>query len=100
MIYINKKILALCEERGWTTYMLAVKADITHSTLNSSINRDTPPKIDTLQRICDAFGITLAQFFMEDEQLEILSNEEKRLVSLFRNLTGEKQQALLELIDK
>ena len=80
--------------------MLAVKADITHSTLNSSINRDTPPKIDTLQRICDAFGITLAQFFMEDEQLEILSNEEKRLVSLFRNLTGEKQQALLELIDK
>ncbi len=99
MVYINKKILDLCESRGWTTYMLAVKADITHSTLNSSINRDTPPKFDTLQRICDAFGITLAQFFMEDEEMEILTGEEKHLVRLFRRLPEAKQKALIDLLD-
>ena len=96
----NKRIVDMCEERGWSTYTLAQKADITHSTLNSSINRDTPPKIDTLQRICEAFGITLAQFFMEDEKLEILSGDEKEIVELYRKLPEHKKRALLSLIGK
>ena len=95
---INEKILRLSQEREWSTYELAQRADITHSTLNSSINRDTPPKIDTLERICDAFGITLAQFFLEDEQMEILSAEEKELIARFRRMPPEKQRALLELL--
>ena len=99
MVYINKKILEMCENRGWSSYMLAEKADIPYSSLNSSINRDTPPKIDTLERICGAFGITLAQFFIEDEQLEVLSEKEKELVSLFRKFTEEKQKALLTLLN-
>ena len=100
MVYINEKISKMCDDRKWTLYQLAEQTDIPYSTLNSCINRNAAPKIDTLQRICDAFGITLAQFFMEDQQLEILSSEEKRLVTLFRKLPEEKQQALIELIDK
>ena len=98
MIYINKRIIEMCEKRGWTTYTLANKADITHSTLNSAINRDAAPKIETLQRICEAFGITLAQFFVEDEQLEILTMDEKELVSDFRKLSDDKKKALLALL--
>lgn len=90
----------LCDERNWPTYQLAIKADITHSTLNSCINRDNAPKIDTLQRICEAFGITLAQFFLENEATEILTQKEKELVTLFRKLPSQKQQALIDLIDK
>lgn len=97
---INKKINDLRFQRGWSMYELAQEMGITQSTLTSIMKRGNAPKIETLQRICDAFGITLAQFFMEDEQLEILSGEEKRLVSLFRKLPEEKQQALIELIDK
>ena len=99
MIHINKRILELCEERNWSTYMLAQKADITHSTLNSSINRDTPPKIETLERICEAFGITLAQFFVEDEQAEFLTQKEKDLIRLYRSLPTKKQQALLSFLE-
>ena len=80
---INKKINNLRVQRGWSMYELAQEMGITQSTLTSIMKRGNAPKIETLQRICDACGITLAQFFMEDEQLEILSGEEKRLVSLF-----------------
>ena len=73
MIFVNEKINRMCEARGWTLYQLSDRTEIPYSTLNSAINRNAAPKIDTLQRICDAFGISLAQFFMEDEQLEILS---------------------------
>ena len=100
MTEINKKILALCDERGWTPYKLANMADITHSSINSFLNRDSAPKVDMLQRICDAFGITLAQFFMDDEKLEFLNADEKLLVSSFRMLSVEKQQALLKLMCK
>jgi transcriptional regulator with XRE-family HTH domain len=57
-------------------------------------------KIETLQALCEAFGITLSQFFLEDEQTEILSQKEKELISSFRALSPEKQQALLNFIKK
>lgn len=100
MVYINKKIFDMCEERNWTLYTLSEKTDIPYSTLNSAINRDAPPKIDTLERICEAFGISLAQFFIDDEEIEVLNKKEKELVALFRKLPEEKQKALIELLDR
>lgn len=95
---INKKIENLRFQRGWSMYELAQEMGVTQSTLTSIMRRGNPPKIDTLERICEAFGITLSQFFMEDEQVEILTSDEKMLVSLFRTLSQSKQQALLEII--
>ncbi len=100
MVYINKRIMEMCEARNWSLYELAGKADVPYSSLNSSINRDTPPKVDTLERICEAFGISLAQFFIEDEQLEVLTTKEKELLAIFRKLPEEKQTALIKLLDK
>ena len=98
MIEVNKKILRLCDERGWSTYELANRADLPQTTLTSSINRDAAPKIDTLERICEAFGITLAQFFFEDEAIEVLSKEEKELIRLYRLASQKKKEALLDLL--
>ena len=101
MVYINKKISDMCEKRDWTLYTLSEKTDIPYSTLNSAINRNAPPKIDTLERICEAFGISLAQFFVEDgEEFEVLNVKEKELVSLFRKLPEEKQEALVKLLER
>jgi transcriptional regulator with XRE-family HTH domain len=97
---INKKIENLRFQRGWSMYELAQEAGITQSTLTSTINRGTPHKIETLQNICDAFGISLAQFFIEDENLEVIRKDEKKLLSLYRNLSEEKQIALLKLLDR
>lgn len=97
---INKKIIDLSNQRGWSIYTLSLEAGLTQSTLNSLLHRGTPPKIDTLKCICDAFGITLSQFFLENEQIEILNPKEKELVSLFRKLPDKKQEALLKLLDK
>lgn len=93
------KIRQLQWERGWTDYKLAQEADISQSSFASLFVRHTPPKIDMLQRICEAFGITLAQFFLEDEKIEVLSEKEKRMLFSFRKLSPEKQKALIELFD-
>ncbi|MBQ9782579.1 MAG: helix-turn-helix domain-containing protein [Clostridia bacterium] len=97
---IIEKIEKLKQERGWTDYELAQQSMITQSTIASIKSRKSPPKIDTLQALCNAFGITLAQFFLEDEQIEILSEQEKILLENFRHLPYAKQKALLDLLTK
>jgi len=95
---INEKIQKLCYQRGWSMYELAQEAGITQSTLTSMMKRGNPPKIENLQFICDAFGISLSQFFMEDEKLEIVSEEEKELLTLFRKMSESKKTALIDLL--
>ncbi len=95
---IIAKIEKLKCERGWTDYELAQQAMVTQSTIASMKARKSPPKLDTLQAICNAFNITLAQFFLEDEKTEILSEEEKALLDGFRSLSPKKQKALIDLL--
>lgn len=97
---INQKIINLCNDRGWSIYELSLQSGITQSSLNSMIHRGNPPKIENLQCICEAFGITLSQFFLDNEQIEVLSEREKKLVTSFRKLSDKKQLALLDLLDR
>ena len=97
---VIERIHQLRLERGWSVNNLAMEAEMTQSTLNSILSRNTPPKIETLQSLCTAFKITLAQFFLEDEQFELVNGKEKELLGAFRKLTNEKQQAVLDFLSK
>lgn len=95
---IIEKIEKLRKQRGWSEYKLALESGVAQSTLATMKQRKTPAKVDALQSICEAFGITLAQFFLEDEQVEILSEQERKLVENFRKLSNKKQQAIVSLL--
>lgn len=95
---IIAKIDKLKEERGWTDYELSQQSMVTQSTIASMKARNTPPKFDTLQAICGAFGLSLAQFFLEDEEVEVLSAQEKALLEKFRRLPDDKRKAVIELL--
>lgn len=92
------KIRTLQGERDWTDYKLAQEAGIPLATLSSLFQRKNPPKIETLQYICHAYGLTLAQFFWEDEKIEIVNDQEKDLLQKFRRLSSKQQQALISLL--
>ncbi len=95
---IINKIKKLQEERGWSDYELAIQATLTQSTIASMKSRHSAPKIETLQAICNAFNMTLSQFFSEDEQSVLLTKEEKLLIDNFRKLNPDKQKALIDLL--
>ena len=95
---VIQKIENLRSQRGWTIYKLSIESGISQSTLATMYERKTPPKIDTLQCICEAFNLTLAQFFLEDEQIEVLSEQEKSLLVSFRKLSPKRQKALIDLL--
>ncbi len=72
---ILKRIKTLQNERGWTNYQLAQEAAMTQSTITNMFARKTLPSITTLTAICNAFGITLSEFFNENQTTIILSSE-------------------------
>lgn len=61
---ILKRIVDLRTERNWTEYQLAERSGLTQSTISSWYRKNMLPTIPSLSKICDAFGITLSQFFL------------------------------------
>ncbi len=97
---IIERIKELRDERGWSTNRLALEAELTQSTVSALITKtNSLPSLDTLSHLCDAFGITMAQFFMEGEESELVSAQEKILLEQYRKLTEKKKKAVLALLD-
>lgn len=94
----QKRIRELMEERNWTDYRLAKEANLSHSTVTNMFNRNNAPTLPTLEAVCRAFGITLAQFFAEGEEVQ-LTKEQQKLFSKWSTLTARQKQILLELMD-
>ena len=53
----------LLDERGMSLFALARLSGVSPSTLRNTKRRAGQLKIDTIERICQALGITLSQFF-------------------------------------
>ena len=94
----QKRIRELMAERGWTDYKLAKEANLSHSTVTNMFNRNTAPTLPTLEAVCRAFGITLAQFFAEGEEAQ-LTEDQQILFSKWSTLTDRQKQILLDLMD-
>ena len=95
---IQGRIRELMEERSWTEYRLAKEANLSHSTVANMVNRNNAPTFPTLEAICNAFQMTLSQFFCEDGNLIELTDEEKELISRWKQLSAEQRKVLLELM--
>ena len=95
---ILKKINKIRIERGWSVYRLSVESGISQSTLTNMFNRETLPSITTLECLCNAFGITMSEFFAEEVENPTAEQEEKELLRLFSKMTSEEKQSLLLLL--
>ena len=80
------KIKRLQKERGWTNAQLAESAGIRPSTLFMMYKRNNQPSISTLQAICKAFGITIAQFFADSNVPLDLTPEQTVLLEYWNRL--------------
>lgn len=61
------RVYDLIAERDMTLYQLAKMSDVSPSTLRNTKRREGQLKIDTIERICTALGITLSEFFAEQD---------------------------------
>ena len=88
------------EERNWTEYQLAERSGLPQSTISSWYRKNLIPTIPSLEKICNAFGITLSQLFAEDDTAVSLTASQKKLLECWTRLSKEQQNAVFLLIEK
>ena len=93
----HARLQQLLQERGWTEYKLAKACGLAQSTIGNIFRRNTVPSVSTLEAICKGFGITMSQFFAEENMVE-LTPEMKELFDCWVNLTPNQKAAALQML--
>ena len=95
---ILSEITRLRLERGWTEYDLAKNSGITQSTISSWYRKKQTPTIQSLDKICSGFGMTLSQFFNENDDCVFLSDDQRDMLDFWSSLAPKQRKAILELL--
>ena len=97
---ILETIATYRQERGWTEYQLAERSGLPQSTISSWYRKNMVPTVPSLEKVCDAFGITLSQLFAQDGEPVTLTASQRKLLDRWDRLDAEQQAAIFQLIDK
>lgn len=98
MINVLDRITYYRTQKGWTEYQLAVESELTQSTISSWYRKNLIPSIPSLEKICNAFGITLSQFFSENEQFS-LTTTQSELIKASGHLTENQMLSLITFLN-
>ena len=111
---ILQEITRLRTLRRWSEYQLAQASGITQSTISTWYSNgsgirhypvhhidlvfQTSDSIQSLNKVCKGFGITLSQFFAEGNDPISLTEEQRKLLDDWATLSPQKKQLVRELI--
>lgn len=59
------RVYELIADRNMSLTQLAELSGVAYSTIKMAENRNTQLSVDTIERICNALGITMSEFFAE-----------------------------------
>ena len=97
---ILSTIAAYRQARGWTEYQLSERSGLPQSTISSWYRKNMVPTVPSLEKICDAFGITLSQLFAGDDTPITLTAKQKEILQRWDRLNEEQQEVIFQLIHK
>lgn len=95
---VLQKIKSLMAERQWTEYRLAKNANLSQSTIKNIFQRNNVPTVATIEKLCDAFGITLSQFFATNDDLVSLKDADVELLKHWSKLSDEQKESFLSVL--
>ncbi len=98
VITVLERILQLKDERGWTEYRLSEESGISQTTISSWFKKNIYPSIPSLMNICEAFHISLSEFFAFDNSPIVISDRQRELLDNWNKLTIEQQDIILKLL--
>lgn len=96
---VLEKIFKLKQQRGWSEYRLSEESGIAQTTISSWFKRNITPSVGSLENVCKAFNITLSQFFAEEEERVVLTDNQKEMLDRFCCLSEQEQTAVMQLLD-
>lgn len=99
MIDILERITKQRILRNWTEYQLSQKSGIPQSTISSWYRKNMLPSLPSLEKICYAFDMTMAQFLSENNCLTEITPLQQDLLRKWELLSATQKKAFLDLIN-
>lgn len=96
--YISVRLTELCEKRGYTKYRLSQLTGMSQTALGNIMSQESMPTIPTLEKICEALGITLAQFFAGEYIRPDLTSVQEEILDVWDGLEAKEQEILLSFV--
>ena len=91
---VNSRIIKMMADHGWTQYELARRSKVAQATIASWNAGRSQPTIEKLERICKAFGISLSEFFGDEEKVFKGCNVDKEFDLIVKRLDDEQKSHL------
>lgn len=91
---IMERIDNLCKQHNISKYHLSQFTGISQSAFSKMTRQQSSLSLETIQRICDAFGISMAQFFSEAEEFSDLTMQQQKLLHPWALLDKKKETML------
>ena len=99
---ILNTITAFREARNWSIYDLAAHAEMKPTTISTWYNTNAIPTLPSLVKICNAFQITLSEFFAKVEEREMgtiaVTPQQTLVLEKWAALRPDQQEAMLQLL--
>lgn len=73
--------------RKWNNYYFAKMIGKSRNTVNDMFRRNTCPTLPTLEAMCDAFEISLSEFFMDGDTAVHLNKSQQDILDVYRALS-------------
>ena len=96
---VIERLNTLRLERNMTVYRLAELSGINQSTLANTFSRGTVPSIKHLEMMCETLGVSLSQFFADDETPMQLSQNEVELIKNYRKLPEPVKRSVADIVN-
>ena len=96
---LGEKLKKLRDDRGMSMYRLTQMTGVSGHHIKG-IEQDTrQPTIETLNKLVNALGSSLADIFSDDDNSVRLAEDERQLIENYRMVSEEKKSALLNMSD-
>ena len=96
--YIADNIIALCKKRDMSKYRLSQLTGISQSSIGKIIAKESLPTMPTVEKICDALGVTMAQFFAGMDVPVSLSESQQEVLNIWNNLDEKEQNVVIQML--
>ena len=97
---IIERIDDLCRQHNMSKYRLSQITGISQSAFSKMSRQQSTLSLETIQRICDALGISMAQFFSESGEYPDLTEQQKKLLHHWALLDEKKRDYALLMVEK
>ena len=95
----KQRILELMKKRGWSKYKLSRETGIYITTINDWFNENQyTPSRSSIESICGAMGITLAEFYAGIEE-DSLTREQLLVLEKFENIPKDRRKLVFEFME-